>query len=123
MLMTEICLCLSKVDFYRRNILQSLPFGVSLQDLRNIHRSLLSDLALVKCVPGTTPTWTSADKTIPGCFVKHKMKLVIYGDYCANLQKAQEQLDRCLRRQQVKDIVEVRLYEHGVQGKAMLKCD
>jgi guanine nucleotide exchange factor VAV len=41
-------------------------------------------------------------------FVQYKKKLLIYGDYCSNLPKAQERIDEVLKRsEQIRTQVEV----------------
>lgn len=41
-------------------------------------------------------------------FVKYKKELLIYGDYCSNLPKAQQRIDEVLKRsEQIRTQVEV----------------
>ncbi|XP_033731899.1 protein vav-like isoform X2 [Pecten maximus] len=67
-----------------------------IEKLLEIHKSLLVELQLA-CRQAFSTTAGSASH-IAEVFIKWKSKLLIYGDYCSNLPKAQEKIDEILKR-------------------------
>jgi len=74
---------------------------ISSQELSEIHAGFLSDLTrVIAASPNSNGSSfsgyacnTSASKTLGDVFLHWKSRFVIYGDYCANLTKAQDLID------------------------------
>ncbi|XP_060065686.1 guanine nucleotide exchange factor VAV2-like isoform X4 [Ylistrum balloti] len=67
-----------------------------IEKLLEIHKGLLVELQL-SCRQAFSTT-AGSPAQIAEVFIKWKSKLLIYGDYCSNLPKAQEKIDEILKR-------------------------
>lgn len=86
---------------------------VQWQELSEIHTGFLSDLSRVLASSGSVNSVVAAysystSKTLGDIFVLWKEKFVIYGDYCANLTRAQNLVEElCTKNELVNQEIAV----------------
>jgi guanine nucleotide exchange factor VAV len=105
--MKDLSIFAKTTEFFRIFLI-----NVFFQELNEIHNSFLSDLTRVLTAPVSTSSTASfsQSKTLGDVFTHWKDKFVIYGDYCANLTRAQSLTEElCAKNESLNQEILVRL--------------